>query len=125
MATAEDGCTLMSYPSVASGRQVANIIDNNSRAPCGPWYCLYVLDVTTTSAPTNDFVVGKGAGNTLLGVGTRGGGAQLYQTTDCGATWTPVGAPVAGAQEFKPVLLGVQPGFFYVDSGRTLRLHVP
>jgi hypothetical protein len=123
MATAEDGCTLMSYPSVASGRQVANIIDNNSREPCTG--CLYVINVTTTSAPTNDFVVGKGAGNTLLGVGTSSGGAQLYQTTDCGTTWTPVGAPVAGAQEFKPVLLGVQPGFFYVDSGRTLRLHVP
>ncbi|MEW5741090.1 MAG: Ig-like domain-containing protein [Myxococcota bacterium] len=124
-ATAENGCTLMSYPSVASGRRIARVVDNNSRAPCGPFACLYLLNTTYLSAPTSDFVIGKGAGNTLLGVGTAGGAAQLYQTTDCGNTWTPIGAPLTGATDFKPTLLGTSPGFFYLDSSRTLRLHVP
>ena len=125
LATAENGCTLLSYPSVSSGRRVVRINDTNSRAPCpGPGVCLYALSTTPVSAPTSDFVVGKGAGNALLGVGTVGGWVQLYQTTDCG-TWTPVGAPLSGAIEAKPTLVGAKPGFFYLDAARTLRVHVP
>jgi hypothetical protein len=126
LATAEDGCTLLSYPSVSAGRRIARIIDNNSRVPCAPGYvCPVALETTFLPAPTADFVVGRGPGTTLLGVGTAGGGAQLYQTSDCGNTWTPVGAAVSGAAEAKPAVVGTRPAFFYVDASRTLRVFVP
>ncbi|GMU62973.1 MAG: hypothetical protein AMXMBFR34_47360 [Myxococcaceae bacterium] len=122
MATPENGCTMLSFPSSSGGRFIANIEDSAQRV-C-PGLCNMLLTVSKSDAPTSDFVVGKGAGNTLLGVGTTVGGAQLYRTTDCN-TWTPVGSPLPGAVEFKPVLLGTQPGFFYVDAARDLRVHIP
>lgn len=123
-ATAEGGCTLLSYPSSSGTRKVANFVDTIDRHCAWPTLCPVGLQVTTSSAPTVDFVIGKGAGTTLLGVGTSGGGAQLFQTTNCG-TWTSVGSPVPGATEFKPALVGTKPGFFYLDPTRTLRVYVP
>lgn len=121
MATAASECTMLSYPST-TGRRVAVIADTLSRAPCSG-FCVYTLTTTTSAAPTSDFVIGRGIGTTLLGVGTNGG-AQLYSTTNC-STWVPVGVPVPGATDFKPVMLGTRPGFLYLDSSRTLRLHRP
>jgi hypothetical protein len=124
IATSDNGCTLLSYPSVSMGRRLARIADTNSRAPCGGT-CLYFLSTTTLTAPTSDFVVGRGPGTTLLGVGTVAGGAQLYQSSDCGSTWPPVGSPLPSVTDFKPVLIGTKPGFFYLDAARALRVHVP
>jgi hypothetical protein len=124
--TADNGCTLLSYPSASSGRRIARIDDNNSRVPCpGPGVCLYSLTTTSLTSPTADFVLGRGGGNTLLGAGTTASGVQLYRTEDCGGTWTPVGDAVPGAAQPKPALIGTRPGLFYVDAARALRVHVP
>lgn len=125
MATADNGCTLLAYPSTPGGaRRVASISDPHSRAPCSG-VCLYPLTTSTATAPTLDFIVGRGAGGAILGVGSVVGGKQLFQTSNCGGSWSTIGAPLSVALEARPAMIGTQPGFFYVDATRTLRAHVP
>lgn len=127
MATAENGCTMLSYPSASGVMKVASIADNVSRAPCSG-LCQQSLSTSIASAPSDNFAVGKGPGNVLLGTGFQGGQIQLYQSADC-STWQPVGAPLAYGSALpraKPAQVGNRRGFFYVDATTgALRVYIP